>query len=145
MYSLTRCALHGNFVRRVILVVFFRLVELMFGTMFNTLEKMFLPKDLPEQANVLLCLLDGRLARFVSVRRLNRRLIFASLLRTSNSRAEMHYTAKDGLLIYEHYNLWPVMGSTIKNDLLCRRLSHCLLYTSPSPRDQRGSRMPSSA
>ena len=24
-------------------------------------------------------------------------------------------------------------------------LSHCLLYTSPSPRDQRGSRMPSSA
>ena len=23
--------------------------------------------------------------------------------------------------------------------------SHCLLYTSPSPRDQRGSRMPSSA
>ena len=28
--------------------------------------------------------------------------------------------------------------------LLCRRLN-CLLYTSPSPRDQRGSRMPSSA
>ena len=25
------------------------------------------------------------------------------------------------------------------------RHSHCLLYTSPSPRDQRGSRMPSSA
>ena len=24
-------------------------------------------------------------------------------------------------------------------------LNHCLLYTSPSPRDQRGSRMPSSA
>ena len=24
-------------------------------------------------------------------------------------------------------------------------LTHCLLYTSPSPRDQRGSRMPSSA
>ena len=24
-------------------------------------------------------------------------------------------------------------------------ISHCLLYTSPSPRDQRGSRMPSSA
>ena len=29
---------------------------------------------------------------------------------------------------------------------LCEaRLAHCLLYTSPSPRDQRGSRMPSSA
>ena len=26
-----------------------------------------------------------------------------------------------------------------------RRLAGCLLYTSPSPRDQRGSRMPSSA
>ena len=26
-----------------------------------------------------------------------------------------------------------------------QRLVHCLLYTSPSPRDQRGSRMPSSA
>ena len=26
-----------------------------------------------------------------------------------------------------------------------RQLIHCLLYTSPSPRDQRGSRMPSSA
>ena len=26
-----------------------------------------------------------------------------------------------------------------------RHYAHCLLYTSPSPRDQRGSRMPSSA
>ena len=26
-----------------------------------------------------------------------------------------------------------------------REIAHCLLYTSPSPRDQRGSRMPSSA
>ena len=26
-----------------------------------------------------------------------------------------------------------------------KQLRHCLLYTSPSPRDQRGSRMPSSA
>ena len=26
-----------------------------------------------------------------------------------------------------------------------RRMNDCLLYTSPSPRDQRGSRMPSSA
>ena len=28
---------------------------------------------------------------------------------------------------------------------LRQRLGNCLLYTSPSPRDQRGSRMPSSA
>ena len=30
-------------------------------------------------------------------------------------------------------------------DGLCKYLDGCLLYTSPSPRDQRGSRMPSSA
>ena len=30
-------------------------------------------------------------------------------------------------------------------DAFCKKLSICLLYTSPSPRDQRGSRMPSSA
>ena len=31
------------------------------------------------------------------------------------------------------------------HSLTSNRLSSCLLYTSPSPRDQRGSRMPSSA
>ena len=31
------------------------------------------------------------------------------------------------------------------NFFLCTKLTRCLLYTSPSPRDQRGSRMPSSA
>ena len=30
-------------------------------------------------------------------------------------------------------------------DLQNQRITNCLLYTSPSPRDQRGSRMPSSA
>ena len=29
--------------------------------------------------------------------------------------------------------------------VICASVNHCLLYTSPSPRDQRGSRMPSSA
>ena len=33
----------------------------------------------------------------------------------------------------------------IPSDLLHGRFKFCLLYTSPSPRDQRGSRMPSSA
>ena len=37
-----------------------------------------------------------------------------------------------------------IMHSAIKNFLGNRR-GTCLLYTSPSPRDQRGSRMPSSA
>ena len=32
-----------------------------------------------------------------------------------------------------------------KKDLRITMLNTCLLYTSPSPRDQRGSRMPSSA
>ena len=43
-------------------------------------------------------------------------------------------------------------GLMVAGSLLCRRdfgrrmsWSSCLLYTSPSPRDQRGSRMPSSA
>ena len=33
----------------------------------------------------------------------------------------------------------------IKKDLIDNVYMDCLLYTSPSPRDQRGSRMPSSA
>ena len=33
----------------------------------------------------------------------------------------------------------------VKGALLCMVVTICLLYTSPSPRDQRGSRMPSSA
>ena len=40
--------------------------------------------------------------------------------------------------------LWSV-GQDSKGDLGNGGDSHCLLYTSPSPRDQRGSRMPSSA
>ena len=33
----------------------------------------------------------------------------------------------------------------VSDYFLAQRVKHCLLYTSPSPRDQRGSRMPSSA
>ena len=33
----------------------------------------------------------------------------------------------------------------VKKDAFVKQLTTCLLYTSPSPRDQRGSRMPSSA
>ena len=39
---------------------------------------------------------------------------------------------------YVYLSGWMVAG-------LRNRFGHCLLYTSPSPRDQRGSRMPSSA
>ena len=59
---------------------------------------------------------------------------------TSNSPDEKDYnffSAKglDGQLIY----VWPEI------DLVFVRFTNCLLYTSPSPRDQRRSRMPSSA
>ena len=40
----------------------------------------------------------------------------------------------------------PAAVPTDENDLsFSEKLGTCLLYTSPSPRDQRGSRMPSSA
>ena len=35
--------------------------------------------------------------------------------------------------------------TALENDLAADSAKTCLLYTSPSPRDQRGSRMPSSA
>ena len=40
------------------------------------------------------------------------------------------------------------LSGTVRRDLLTegqKAIYVCLLYTSPSPRDQRGSRMPSSA
>ena len=40
--------------------------------------------------------------------------------------------------MYRHYKVNRMMGQA-------SRVVNCLLYTSPSPRDQRGSRMPSSA
>ena len=50
-----------------------------------------------------------------------------------------------------HFDTAPSYGDTISETNLGRALGTnregivCLLYTSPSPRDQRGSRMPSSA
>ena len=38
-----------------------------------------------------------------------------------------------------------LLGTEIKEFDLATTMTPCLLYTSPSPRDQRGSRMPSSA
>ena len=41
---------------------------------------------------------------------------------------------------------FDTIGTTsIASDVECALVINCLLYTSPSPRDQRGSRMPSSA
>ena len=42
--------------------------------------------------------------------------------------------------------IWYIVDGVEYIDLTrCKKTSGCLLYTSPSPRDQRGSRMPSSA
>ena len=45
-------------------------------------------------------------------------------------------------------NLWAGISGIIEGDekpVKRAKIEVCLLYTSPSPRDQRGSRMPSSA
>ena len=42
------------------------------------------------------------------------------------------------------YALWPVYA-LFGSHAYGMQVANCLLYTSPSPRDQRGSRMPSSA
>ena len=60
--------------------------------------------------------------------------------------------------VFEHFLQEYQAGRTPNPDILCNKeikfkefllqaesLGACLLYTSPSPRDQRGSRMPSSA
>ena len=44
--------------------------------------------------------------------------------------------------VRDHYKVTSIV---ITHDMRCARRMGCLLYTSPSPRDQRGSRMPSSA
>ena len=42
-------------------------------------------------------------------------------------------------------NCEKAMIAAVEKSLITKRFNVCLLYTSPSPRDQRGSRMPSSA
>ena len=54
-----------------------------------------------------------------------------------------------GLPWYEHYSESSKVAGAEKlsklDSLAASSIKSCLLYTSPSPRDQRGSRMPSSA
>jgi len=62
---------------------------------------------------------------------------------------ELELISKDGSRIWVEINTTPIKqgGEVVVigfvRDITKRK--HCLLYTSPSPRDQRGSRMPSSA
>ena len=55
----------------------------------------------------------------------------------------MHYDARKQLLEYDDVaNDQRKVVYELRDELMSK---DCLLYTSPSPRDQRGSRMPSSA
>ena len=81
---------------------------------------------MPEQANVSPCLLRREacaICHCPSAQQMPN-LCLASSNINLESRNALDYRAEDGLLIIEHCTLWPVMGSTIKNDKLCRRLSH---------------------
>ena len=62
--------------------------------------------------------------------------------RTNGFSDEVRYTAELGAKIFNQ-KLW-VIGRVNAIESL-KNGDTCLLYTSPSPRDQRGSRMPSSA
>ena len=77
--------------------------------------------------------------------------LFSSVEKSSASNPAVHELIERSEEELKNYEAW-------KNSLSQRRLidwlngeyityltSPCLLYTSPSPRDQRGSRMPSSA
>ena len=51
----------------------------------------------------------------------------------------------DALSVYTQTPLAVVLPENTEEVSEILKYCHCLLYTSPSPRDQRGSRMPSSA
>ena len=63
----------------------------------------------------------------------------ASMLSRDNATAAM------GIALAEVGPGHARMTMTVRADMLNGHQTCCLLYTSPSPRDQRGSRMPSSA
>ena len=72
----------------------------------------------------------------------NSKLLFKEDTKLSGKQA-MRYkgsTVESGADIFIHAGLLLV-----KNRMYLLQFVTCLLYTSPSPRDQRGSRMPSSA
>ena len=55
-----------------------------------------------------------------------------------NFKEDDFYVSKSNKQIFDLLNKWPKWEKNFLN-------ISCLLYTSPSPRDQSGSRMPSSA
>ena len=63
----------------------------------------------------------------------------------------MKKTLNLGVIGIDHGHIFDMLDEMIKEGCSCNSFwtdgdpLTCLLYTSPSPRDQRGSRMPSSA
>ena len=69
-----------------------------------------------------------------------------NLQQTFDAAAKAAESLKDEFVSTEHLLLATTRVSSKANNLLkLAGINSCLLYTSPSPRDQRGSRMPSSA
>ena len=58
-------------------------------------------------------------------------------------RTASNILAQKGVTMDKIREIWPELSFISKE--IDEQLETCLLYTSPSPRDQRGSRMPSSA
>ena len=62
-----------------------------------------------------------------------------------NSLIEEHMAVRKSVGVFDVSHMGEFILEGPSSLDLIQRISSCLLYTSPSPRDQRGSRMPSSA
>ena len=76
--------------------------------------------------------------------------MIGNLLKFSIQSEDKHSLARVGKIETDHSIIetpvfMPVGTHGVVKSLSPNELYDCLLYTSPSPRDQRGSRMPSSA
>ena len=58
---------------------------------------------------------------------------------------ELDANSIDCIITSPPYNKKGLLGNVKRGNQIWGKFNICLLYTSPSPRDQRGSRMPSSA
>ena len=69
------------------------------------------------------------------------------LLPADLPRIDQVYDLSDDEKVCDHGHALTPMGEKVSEqlDVIPMKVQVCLLYTSPSPRDQRGSRMPSSA
>ena len=64
------------------------------------------------------------------------------ILINSNYKKETEELINIANLAYKH---WETYWTGFNSTYVCEEIINCLLYTSPSPRDMRRSRMPSSA